>query len=158
MNFSANPISWLFYALKTPMCALHTDSISARLNQRCSSVTPPTVHIFHAACGVSPSKWRTCLAHLPVPPPQHLQNSAQISSCWWLRLCASSVGKAGSILGQGRKIPHAHAVSHGQKMDKTNSFSLGSLPLPPTVFQRRCYSWSICTSIIASMSFSSTWV
>ena len=83
MNFLANLVSGLSYALKTPVCALHTESISARLDQRCSSITPTTVHVFHTACGISPTKWRTCLTHLPVPPSHHLQNSAQIISCWW---------------------------------------------------------------------------
>ena len=34
----------------------------------------------------------------------------------WLRLCASNAGGAGSIPGQGTKIPHASW--HGQKLKK----------------------------------------
>ena len=35
----------------------------------------------------------------------------------WLGLCASTVGGAGSIPGQGTKIPHA--TWHGQKINRS---------------------------------------
>ena len=50
--------------------------------------------------------------------PEYIKNSCGTSLVvQWLRLCASPIGVAGSIPGQGTKIPHA--VQHGPKRKKT---------------------------------------
>lgn len=130
MNFSAKLCILTVLCSQTPVCALHTESISARLNQRCSSVTSPTVHIFHAACGVSTLQMENLSGSSSCSPSSPSTELCSNYSLLVVKTCASSVGDAGSILGQGKKDPTCPCRAVTWPKNGQNKFFLSRKPLP----------------------------
>lgn len=121
------------------MCALHTESISARLNQRCSSVTSPTVHIFHAACGVSPLQMENLSSSSSCSPSSP---STELCSNYSLlvvkTLCFQCRGMQVQSLVKEERSHMPMCRVTWPKNGQNKFFCLSrSLPPPPTVFPKK---------------------